>query len=169
MLDLVLAIAHHLLVFGLCGILFSELVLVRKGMDVATVGRVARMDLVYGALAGLIIAVGFARAAMAAKGWAFYSNNAFFWAKVGNPTQQDGRQRDPDRYRGGERSPLPPPGAGAVRAVADSRRRHGPRLRAALTARRPPQKIYAVVKSASPNSATGTPSSQTGVNSWEWV
>lgn len=83
MLDLVLAIVHHLLVFGLAGILFAELMLVRPGMDVATVGRVARIDLVYGALAGLVIVVGLIRAAMAAKGWAYYSHNAFFWVKLG--------------------------------------------------------------------------------------
>ncbi len=83
MLDLVLAIVHHLLVFGLAGILFAELMLVRPGMDVATVGRVARIDLVYGALAGLVIVVGLIRAAMAAKGWAYYSHNTFFWAKLG--------------------------------------------------------------------------------------
>jgi putative membrane protein len=83
MLDLTLAIAHHLLVFGLFGILFAELMLVRKGMDLDTVGRVGRIDLAYGAVAGLIIVVGFARAGMAAKGWTYYSHNGFFWAKVG--------------------------------------------------------------------------------------
>lgn len=83
MLDLTLAIAHHLLVFALAGILFAELMMVRKGMDLATVGRVGRIDLAYGAIAGLVIVVGFARAFMAAKGWAYYSHNGFFWAKVG--------------------------------------------------------------------------------------
>jgi len=82
MLDLSLAIAHHLLVFALAGILFAELMLVRKGMDLETVGRVGRIDLAYGAIAGLIIVVGFARAFMAAKGWAYYSHNGFFWAKI---------------------------------------------------------------------------------------
>ena len=83
MLDLVLAIAHHLLVFGLFGVLFAELMLVRPGMDIATVRRVAVIDLVFAALAGLILIVGFARAGMAAKGWAYYEHNAFFWAKIG--------------------------------------------------------------------------------------
>ena len=83
MFDLSLAIAHHLLVFALAGILFAELMLVRKGMDLETVGRVGRIDLTYGAIAGLVIVVGFARAGMAAKGWAYYSHNGFFWAKVG--------------------------------------------------------------------------------------
>jgi putative membrane protein len=83
MLDLVLAIAHHLLVFTLFGVLFGELVLVRKGVDLATVAQVGRIDLMYGALAGLIIVVGFSRAIFAAKGWAYYSHNLFFHLKVG--------------------------------------------------------------------------------------
>jgi putative membrane protein len=37
----------------------------------------------YGILAGAILAVGFSRAVFAAKGWAYYSVNAFFWAKIG--------------------------------------------------------------------------------------
>src|SRR5262249_2631019 len=36
-----------------------------------------------GALAGLILIVGFARAIFAAKGWDYYAHNAFFWAKIG--------------------------------------------------------------------------------------
>lgn len=83
MLDLALAIAHHLLVFGLFGILFAEFMLVRPGMEPAAVRRVGIIDLAFGALAGLVLIVGFARAGMAAKGWAYYSHNGFFWAKVG--------------------------------------------------------------------------------------
>ncbi|HLZ76215.1 DUF2214 family protein [Phenylobacterium sp.] len=83
MLDLTLAIAHHILVFSLFGVLFGELVLVRKGVDLATVARVGRIDLMYGVLAGLIIGVGFSRAIFAAKGWAYYSHNLFFHLKVG--------------------------------------------------------------------------------------
>jgi putative membrane protein len=83
MLDLWLAIGHHVLVFSLFGVLFAELVLVRKGVDLATVARVGRLDAMYGAVAGLIVAVGFARAVFAAKGWAYYAHNVFFHAKVG--------------------------------------------------------------------------------------
>lgn len=83
MLDLALAIAHHLLVFGLFGILFAEFMLVRPGMEPAAVRRVGIIDLAFGALAGLVLIVRFARAGMAAKGWAYYSHNGFFWAKVG--------------------------------------------------------------------------------------
>ena len=83
MLDLSLAIVHHIAVFSLFGVLFAELVLVRKGMDLATVARVGRIDLMYGVLAGVIIAVGFGRAIFAAKGWLYYSHNLFFHLKIG--------------------------------------------------------------------------------------
>ncbi|WP_374547959.1 DUF2214 family protein [Rhodoblastus sp.] len=83
MLDLVLAIAHHFFVFALFAVLFAELVVVRRGMDAGAVARVQSMDLWYGALAGLIIIVGFARAIFAAKGWDYYAHNLFFWAKIG--------------------------------------------------------------------------------------
>ncbi len=82
MLDLSFAIGHHLLVFGLAGVLCAELIAVRRGMDQAAVARVAAVDLWYGILAGLILIIGFARATMAAKGWAYYSHNGFFWAKI---------------------------------------------------------------------------------------
>ena len=83
MLDLTLAIAHHILVFSLFGVLFAELVLIRKGVDLPTLARVGRIDLMYGVLAGLIIVIGFSRAIFAAKGWAYYSHNLFFHLKVG--------------------------------------------------------------------------------------
>ena len=83
MLDLVLAVAHHLLVFGLFGVLMAEFVIVRPGITKVMVERVTAIDLWYGVLAGLILAVGFGRAIFAAKGWLYYSHNAFFWAKIG--------------------------------------------------------------------------------------
>jgi putative membrane protein len=82
MLDLAFAIGHHLLVFALFGVLFAELIAVRKGMDSAVVARIASVDLWYGVLAGLILIVGFSRAVFAAKGWTYYQHNGFFWAKI---------------------------------------------------------------------------------------
>src|SRR5579871_515401 len=82
-LDLVLAVVHHVFVFALFAVLFSEFMLVRPGVEVAAVGRIARIDAWYGMLAGLIVVVGFSRAIFAAKGWDYYSHNAFFWAKIG--------------------------------------------------------------------------------------
>ncbi len=83
MLDLVLAIDHHLLIFAIFGVLVTELILLRRGMDQTAVAQMGAIDLWYGLLAGLIIIVGFSRAIFAAKGWDYYAHNAFFWAKIG--------------------------------------------------------------------------------------
>lgn len=82
-LDLVLAILHHLFVFALFAVLCAEFVTVRRGMEAAAVARVAAVDARYGALAILILIVGFARAIFAAKGWDYYAHSVFFWAKIG--------------------------------------------------------------------------------------
>jgi len=82
MLDLVLAILHHLLVFGLFGVLFGEFLLVRRGIDHRVAATIASIDIWYGVLAGLILIVGFSRAQFAGKGWDYYSNNGFFWVKL---------------------------------------------------------------------------------------
>ena len=82
MLDFILAISHHLLIFILFGVLVAELILVRSSLDKQTITRTARIDLWYGIIAGMIVAVGFARAIFAAKGWNYYEHNVFFWAKI---------------------------------------------------------------------------------------
>ncbi len=82
-LDLVLAILHHLFVFALFALLIAELAMAGRGMGTAVITRVAAIDIWYGALAGLILMVGFARATFAAKGWGYYAHNAFFWGKIG--------------------------------------------------------------------------------------
>jgi len=88
--DLHLAMAHHLLFLLLAGVLAFEIGVVRSKMDREDILRVARVDIWYGVLpfdsvvlAGAIILVGFSRAIFAAKGWAYYSVNLFFWAKLG--------------------------------------------------------------------------------------
>ena len=80
--DLLFAIAHHVLIFALAGVLAFEIGVIRPGMSAADIRRVGRVDLWYGVLAALIVIVGFARANFAAKGWAYYSVNTFFWAKI---------------------------------------------------------------------------------------
>jgi putative membrane protein len=82
MRDLLLAIVHHLLIFGLFGVLLAEFIVLRPGISAATASRVASLDLWYGLLAAGILIVGFSRAIFAAKGWGYYSHNAFFWAKI---------------------------------------------------------------------------------------
>jgi putative membrane protein len=80
--DLVLAFVHHLLVFALAGILAFEIGTVSLSMKRDEIHRLARVDIWYGILAGAIIVAGFVRATVAAKGWAYYSVNLFFWAKI---------------------------------------------------------------------------------------
>jgi putative membrane protein len=80
--DLWLAIVHHLVVFLLAGILAFEVGVIRASMKREDVVRVSRVDNWYGILAAAIIVVGFARAIYAAKGWAYYGANGFFWAKI---------------------------------------------------------------------------------------
>lgn len=80
--DLSLAIVHHLLVFLLAGVLAFEVGVVRPSMKREDILRVSRVDNWYGILAAAIIVVGFSRAIYAAKGWAYYEVNGFFWAKI---------------------------------------------------------------------------------------
>jgi putative membrane protein len=80
--DLSLAIVHHLLVFLLAGVLAFEVGVIRPSMKREDVLRVSRVDNWYGILAAMIVAVGFSRAIYAAKGWAYYESNGFFWAKL---------------------------------------------------------------------------------------
>jgi putative membrane protein len=80
--DLSLAIAHHLLIFLLAGVLAFEIGVIRPNMKREDVLRVASVDNWYGILAVAILVVGFSRAIYAAKGWAYYEANGFFWAKI---------------------------------------------------------------------------------------
>jgi putative membrane protein len=82
MLDLVLAIGHHLLIFGIFGILFAEFLALRPGLSAAMAARIAAIDLWYGIFAGAVVVIGLCRAIFAAKGWTYYAHNAFFWAKM---------------------------------------------------------------------------------------
>lgn len=84
MTDLVLAIVHHLIVFGIASVLAAELALMRPAaMSPQTVRLLGRFDAAYGILAIAILVVGFLRVAYGAKGAEFYTHNPVFWAKVG--------------------------------------------------------------------------------------
>lgn len=80
--DLTLAIAHHILVFSLAAVLAFEIAVLRRELTAADIVRLSRVDIWYGIIAGLILIVGFSRAIFAAKGWAYYSQNLLFWAKI---------------------------------------------------------------------------------------
>lgn len=81
MTDLILAIVHHILVFGLVGMMVATRTLL-KGAPV-DVARLARLDAGAGALSFLVLAVGVGRAVWGGKGWLFYETNPFFWGKIG--------------------------------------------------------------------------------------
>jgi putative membrane protein len=83
MADIPLAIAHHLLVFTLTGVLAAELVLVRIELTAPRVRALGAVDALYGALAVLIVIVGIARVAHGTKGPDFYLPNHVFWTKMG--------------------------------------------------------------------------------------
>src|ERR1700761_1495823 len=80
--DFLLAAVHHILIFSIAAVLAFEVGVVRQGLTATDIRRVGKVDAWYGILAALIIAVGFVRAIYAAKGWAYYSVNHFFWAKM---------------------------------------------------------------------------------------
>ena len=83
MTDFVLASLHHVLVFGLAGVLAAEIALIRPGLDGAGLRRLGMIDAHYGALAALIIAVGILRVLYGVKGPTAYLPNPLFWAKMG--------------------------------------------------------------------------------------
>ena len=72
-----------MLVFGLAIMLAVQASLVREGMGRGDAARVARLDIGYGASAGLIVLVGVLRVIYGAKGYLFYVENVWFWAKMG--------------------------------------------------------------------------------------
>jgi putative membrane protein len=83
MTDLLLAIVHHLIVFGLAAVLAAELALMRPAaMSPHTVRLLGRFDAAYGVMALAILVVGFLRVKYGAKGPAFYMHNPVFWAKI---------------------------------------------------------------------------------------
>jgi putative membrane protein len=82
-LDFILASIHHVLVFSLFAIITMELMMAKPGINAAGIGRLARVDGLYGLFSMLILIVGFSRAIWGLKGWDYYAGNYMFWAKVG--------------------------------------------------------------------------------------
>lgn len=80
MTDLVLAILHHIVVFGLVATLAMEGLALRA--PVIDLPRLVKLDARFGGIAGLALLVGVSRVVWGGKGWAFYEANPFFWAKI---------------------------------------------------------------------------------------
>ena len=82
MLDIILAIAHHLAVFSLAGLIAMELVILRPGLSGDRLQLLGRIDGAYGALAGLVIVIGTLRVIFGDAGMGFYIANWVFWMKM---------------------------------------------------------------------------------------
>jgi putative membrane protein len=80
--DLVLASAHHVLVFLLAAIIAAEAVIVRPDMSGAGARLLSRIDAYYGATAALVLLVGISRVLFGLKGWEAYVSNWAFWLKI---------------------------------------------------------------------------------------
>jgi putative membrane protein len=82
MTDLLLAFAHHGLVFTLLALLAAELAIVARGVQAPDVQRLSGLDAAYGMTAIAIVAIGFGRVFLGAKGSGFFLHNPVFWAKL---------------------------------------------------------------------------------------
>lgn len=80
MLDLTLAVLHHILVFGLVAMIMGERVLLRA--TPLDVDRLGRLDAGVGGTALMVLIVGVSRVIWGGRGWLFYEANPFFWAKL---------------------------------------------------------------------------------------
>ena len=81
-IDLALAITHHLLILGLIVMVSLEFAWLRPGLTGPDLARLARLDAGFGATAGLIVAVGVLRVIFGIKGYAYYLPNPWFWGKM---------------------------------------------------------------------------------------
>ena len=82
MLDLILAVLHHLAILSLILVVGAEFALIRGALTGASVRRLASIDLGYGIAAVAIVAVGVCRVIFGVKGWVYYDHNPWFWAKM---------------------------------------------------------------------------------------
>lgn len=82
MTDLILAIAHHLVVFTLVAIFAAEFALLRPGLEGRRLSQLGAVDAAYGATAGIVVVVGIIRVIFGAAGWEYYVGNWVFWAKM---------------------------------------------------------------------------------------
>jgi len=82
MVDLLLAVVHHLLAFGIAAAITAQLVLVRPGMQPPAVQLAAKYDVALGIMSASLVLIGFSRVFFGAKGSEFYIHNHVFWTKV---------------------------------------------------------------------------------------
>jgi putative membrane protein len=102
-IDALLAIVHHLSGFALVGLLFVEVAIVRGRMDGPAIGRLGRVDALYGIVFTVVVLAGIGRLAWGIVPGETYLANAFFWLKMAalggaalvsiTPTVRGGRWR----------------------------------------------------------------------------
>jgi len=80
--DWALASLHHLAVFALAAVLAAELAILTLDIDAKGLGRLVRIDMAYGVLAGIVVLVGVARVIWGAKGYEYYVANHIFGTKM---------------------------------------------------------------------------------------
>jgi putative membrane protein len=81
-LSTLFAFLHHLAAFALVAALAVEFVLIRQELTPAAARRLAAVDGVFGAAAGILLVVGLARVFFFEKGAAYYFANHAFLAKL---------------------------------------------------------------------------------------
>lgn len=80
--DFWLATAHHAAMLILVGALSGQSVLLRLMPSAEVVQRLARLDVLYGISAVLLLVAGGLRLSFGAKGVPFYTGNPVFWGKM---------------------------------------------------------------------------------------
>jgi putative membrane protein len=81
-MSIVFAFLHHLAAFVLVAALAAEMVLLKGEVTVQIARRLARIDALYGASAGILLVVGLLRVFYFEKGAAYYFHSAPFIAKL---------------------------------------------------------------------------------------
>ena len=83
-LESLLAYAHFLAILTMVVFLGSEAALTRiEWLNAAVVARLARIDLIYGIAAVLVLATGVARTVWGVKGFGYYWSNPLLYVKLG--------------------------------------------------------------------------------------
>lgn len=81
--DALLATFHHLAAFTLVSILVAEWFMTAQPAPTERdMARLRRLDLLYGVMAGLMLACGVARLVWGSQAWAYYAASPAFWAKM---------------------------------------------------------------------------------------
>jgi putative membrane protein len=76
------AFIHHVAAFLVFATLMLELVLLRNELTLSSARSIARMDMVYGISAAVLLAAGFARVFYTEKGSAYYFDSGSFLLKL---------------------------------------------------------------------------------------